>query len=336
MPRSVETEIATFRVPDDVVPPPLIGDQHVVLLNIAHERMSPISDKPAVRIMGLFQTEEEARSMVPDNAPISYYVCPTHKFLPLISGLDVSPEPIVQDIVKLHTALLDANEIDFQDTVKEQRQGKTGNSVNSIRARSMRTRATRAVDLPEVPKIIAPLTANACLVGQNFAVVTVLTDIRPFSLSGEAPLEPLIAVLHASGSQEDARNYAKYTASKAYPKNNILVVDMYEWLHLEHADLKQITEECPNPTLDAIKKRRRVVKQQVEELKKIPGSVIELDIRPPSDKVVDDKAADKAPEKAVDEKPHDEKDEKALDEKKAPPDECLQLVEDISQEFKNM
>jgi hypothetical protein len=88
-----------------------------------------------------------------------------------------------------------------------------------------------------------------------------------------------------------------------------------------------------------MKKRRRVVKQQIEELKKT-GSVIELESRPQPDKAADEKAADAKAlaEKAVDEKPHDEKlvDEKALDEKKAPPDECLQLVEDISQEFKNM
>jgi hypothetical protein len=279
-----------------------------VLLNIAHERMSPISDKPAVRLMGLFQTEEDARSMVPDNPQIAYYVCPTHKFLPLVSGLDVAPEPVIEAIVNLHAALIESNDLDFKDTVQNQRQGETGFSVNAIRARSMRTRAERTVDIPAAPKNIAPLTANACVMKQNFAVVTILNDIRPLSLSGETPLEPLIAVLHAAGSIEDARNYAKYTASKTYPKNDMLVVDMYEWLHLEHVDLKQITEEYANTALDAMKKRRRVVKHQIEEIKKQPGSIIEVDGKP----------------KAVDE------------EKKETPDECLQLVEDISQEFKKL
>jgi hypothetical protein len=281
-PRDVHQFEGSFKVPDDIVPPPLIAGQHVVLLNIAHERMSPISDKPAVRLLGLFHTEEEARAMVPAAPSISYYVCPTHKFLPLISGLDVSPEATTAAILKLHAEHIEANKKDFKATVDDQRTGDTGKSIRAIRTRSERTRAPRTVQVSD-SKPVAPLTADCQLLGQSFAVITMLHDIRPASLSGEAPLEPLIAVLHAAGSIEDARNYAKYTATNAYPNNDIIVVDMYKWLHLEHVDFSQVVEEHANNKLDLMKKHRRITKQKISEVAKHSECIIEVDGKPKND-----------------------------------------------------
>lgn len=350
--RKVETVKSTFKIPDDVIPPPLIADQHFVLINIAHERTSPASDKPAIRLLGLFQTEAEARSMVPEKTSISYFVCPTHKFIPLISGVDVSPEDTVDAIVKLHADLIESNERDFVDMVEKQRMGVAGKSVKSIRARSERTRAPRVLQRPDDAKACPPLTAGSCLAGQNFAVITMLHDIRPSSLSGESPLEPLIAVLFATNLVEDAQNYAKYTASQAYPNNDLLVVNMYQWLHLEHVDFEQIVNEYGNDTLNAIQKKTRKNKNKIKEVEKYPECIIEVGGEP-KPQPAEATSGSNAPE--IKEEVKDEVKEKPgaklIDEEIRPdirhvfeadnrpirrppqPDECVKLVEDIQQIF---
>jgi hypothetical protein len=211
-----------------------------------------------------------------------------------------------------------------------------------------------------------------------------LHDIRPASLSGEAPLEPLIAVLHATGSIEDARNYAKYTATNAYPNNDIIVVDMYRWLHLEHVDFSQVVEEHANNKLDLMKKHRRITKQKISEVAKHSECIIEVDGKPKNDPpkpdavIFHDAKPQANPEDARPQEPQANPEEPRPQEPQAnpeeprpqeprpqepqanpeeprpqepqanleepqeaqanpqPKDECVKLVEDISEQFKQL
>jgi hypothetical protein len=280
MAHQIEKVADTFAVPAGVVPPPLIGNQRFVLFNIAHERQVPVSAKPAFRLLGVFETEDEARAMVPDSPPISYFVSPTHRFVPLVSGPDVETTQAVASIVALHEAVIQKNNKDFQDMVEKKREGTTGQSITSLRARSARTRIPRQIKEIEGAKPCPPVTGDRCLAGQSFAVIVMLQDIRPASLSGDAPLEPLVAVLHAAGSVQDAEAYCKFTASREYPNNNAYVVDMYKWLHPEHVDLRAVASENANEHVTAIANKKRTEKAKIAELSAHPECIVEVTGRP--------------------------------------------------------
>lgn len=278
--RKFESAPASFVVPKGVSPPPLIGNQHFVLFNIAHERHIPTSTKPAMRLLGTFATEEEARAMVPENPPISYFISPTHRFVPLTSGPEVETSSTVATIVKLHEEALQKNNKDFDDMIEKKREGTIGKSVTTLRARSTRTRYPRETKELPVAKPCPPVTGDRCLAGQNFAVIVILQDIRPESLSGDAPLEPLIAVLFAGGTLDEAEQYAKYTASKEYPNNDTLIVDMYKWLHPEHVNFRDVASESADERVTAISNKKRNDKIKVAELALPPECVLEVTGRP--------------------------------------------------------
>lgn len=279
--RRIERIHSTYAIPEGVTPPPLIGNQRFVLYNIAHEEQAPSCAKPAIRLMGVFESEEEARSVLPPSSDVSYFVSPTHKFIPLLSKADRDPDVAVGTIVGLHENLIAANKADFDEMVDSQRAGVAGKSAATLRKQSQRTRAPRELKA-EVIKPCAPTTGAQCLAGQSVAVVAILHDIRAASLSGEAPLEPLIAVLHATGTEEQATAYAKYTASKQYPNNDFFVVDMYKWLFPEDVDLNNLAkEEFSNEKIDAIFKKRRADADKIAELEVThPGCFIDINGEP--------------------------------------------------------
>ncbi len=276
--RHITRESSAFTPPEGLVPPPLLSDHHFFLYNLAHEHQIPASDKPAIRLLGAFQTEEDAREMVPENPSVSYFISPTHKFVPILSSVDASAQDTIADISELHGQLIAQNDKDFEDMIENQRQGKAGNSVKTIRQQSERTRIARKVETSHM-KSCPQITGDRCIAGQNVAVITVLQDIRPSSLRGEQPLEPLIAVLYVAPTVEEATNYAKYTAAKHYPRNVMFVVDMYKWLFPEDVNLEEIANvEYSNETLSEIVNKARARKAQIRDMEKEnPECVITVD-----------------------------------------------------------
>lgn len=267
--RRIERMRSSYIIPEGVSPPPLVGNQHFVLYNVAHEGQIPFCAKPAIRLMGIFESDEEARSMLPAGTDVSYFVSPTHKFVPLMSNNETNAEAAIAAIIELHEGLIQANDRDFNAMVNEQRPGVAGKSAATIRKESQRTRAPRPAPRPEdkPSKPCPPANGSQCLAGQAVAVITILHDIRPASLSGEQALEPLIAVLHATDTVEHATQYAKYTATKQYPHNDFFVVDMYKWLFPEDVDFNNLaTEEFSNDKIDAIFKKRRADAGKIAEL----------------------------------------------------------------------
>ena len=278
--RRIERMKSSYIIPEGVSPPPLVGNQHFVLYNVAHEGQIPFCAKPGIRLMGVFESEEEARSMLPAGTDVSYFVSPTHKFVPLMSNNETDAEATIAAIIQLHEGLIHANNRDFDEMLSEQRPGVAGKSAATIRKESQRTRAPRPAPPEDKPsKACPPANGSQCLAGQSVAVITILHDIRPNSLSGEKALEPLIAVLHATDTVERATQYAKYTATKQYPHNDFFVVDMYKWLFPEDVDLNNLaTEEFSNDKIDAIFKKRRADASKIAELSVThPDCFIDID-----------------------------------------------------------
>ena len=266
--REVTRQSSVFTPPDGLVPPPLHNNQNFFLYNLAHEKQTPTCPKPGIRLLGVFETEAEAREMVPENPTASYFISPTHKFVPLVSSPESPVGTAIATISELHAKLIDDNNKDFEDMVEKQRTGVCGKSVLAIRKQSERTRIPRTVQTENM-RTCPQITGDQCLAGQNLAVITVLQDIRPASLSGEQPLEPLVAVLYVTTTLEDASNYSKYTAAKHYPNNNMYVVDMYKWLFPEDVNFEEIANvEFGNETLNDIAKGARSKKLKIEELEK--------------------------------------------------------------------
>lgn len=284
-PRSVTKTKTKFTPPDGFTPFPLTTEsQKFFLYNIAHEEQSPKTSRPAIRILGAFEDRASAVSMIPQNSPISYFVSPLHKFIP-ITAKPATPEvasAIVAEISQIHEDILLQNDKDFEETVAEQRTGTTSRSVGAIRGAAKQTQRPRNIEVDN-RNLCPPLTAASCLDGQRFVVITYLADLRLASLDGSEPPEPLFAVLWITNTVEDGEKYAKYTASTAYPRCTLDVVDCYKWLFPEDIKSDQIArEDFGNDDLDAIFKKRKANIQKISALEsEHPDCVVYIDSENP-------------------------------------------------------
>jgi hypothetical protein len=277
-----------FKVPDNITPYPLKSpSQQIVLLNLAHKQQRPVHELPAFRILGLFASKEEAAVFSAEHytdSKESVFACPVHQLVPIckshLKQLDNDYcQETVNSIIALHEDIVKHKDEDFKNTVDDQRTGSVGSSVMVTRekTRLQRAKSSRVQIVSEkfknrtvgFEKVGSTLTANKVIAKQSFAVVVVLQDIRKRSLYGDAELEPLVAVMFATDTHEEATTYAKYTAAKIYKDCTIDIVDLYQWGFPESIDHDSITkEEYGNDELTGIMNARRANQEKILEYEK--------------------------------------------------------------------
>jgi hypothetical protein len=96
------------------------------------------------------------------------------------------------------------------------------------------------------------ISSAAMLADQKFAVVVILSDLRKCVVNGDQDPEPCIAFLGVYPTEEAATRYAKFTASKQYPKCDIDVVQMYMWEFPENIHPDSINEIYGHERLNEI------------------------------------------------------------------------------------
>jgi hypothetical protein len=286
-PRRLEVRRTGFVAPPDAPHIPLQTDgQSVVLYNLANEGQHPRSARPAIRILGLFDTEQTAWDFIPPNAKEHYYVSPTHKFVPILASPGRDPGALVAEVCALHESIITQSDAEFKRAVDNQGFGETGKSAHAMNLKRTRREAAPIEGAAEC----MPVRATACVAGQAFAVITHLTDIRESTLAGAQPSEPLVAVLFATDTEAQAEAYCKYTASGAYSNCSLDVVCMYSWLFVEDVTCDQIArEEFADADLDKLFKKRRADKVKIAELEvQHPDCVLEIDPNNPRELPVPD------------------------------------------------
>jgi len=262
-----------FETPAGITAPPLQNDNHaLVLLNFTHQGHRPRSTYPGFRVLGAFPTEGAVKQHIHqhyEDSDCSLFVTPAHQLTVVCASTERQQDSQhnkmqIETLVELHNNSVEKRDADFQKNIEESKTGKTG---QSLFAREYQTRQKKnsRVELMEKKfeetitklKKTSTLPSTCCIAKQNFAAVIILTDIRPTAASGEKDKEPALAVLGVFATEEDATNYAKYTASKQYPKCAIDVVDMYGWCFPENIDTEKIKEVYGNDQLNDIMQGRK-------------------------------------------------------------------------------
>ena len=96
------------------------------------------------------------------------------------------------------------------------------------------------------------IIASCQVRNQQFAVVIILRDNLKGSRLGLAPKEPLVRFYAGFDTEENAKAYLKHELGPHIGEYVGDIVDMYEWLSPEEADLKMVTQEYRDPDLSRI------------------------------------------------------------------------------------
>lgn len=257
---------------------PLKSDrQQFVLYNLCHQAQRPRSLMPGVRILGLFPSQEAAQQhadkhFVTNRSPNTLFLGPTHQVFPICESTEnqLNPEYTRKTIdlqIKLHNDHAELLNREHQENVASQKAGKSGGSI--LARRKPREIPLDTPSTSSLPQQTETLTEADVVLGQRFAVITTLFDIRPEVLAdGKRASEPLFAVLFASGTEQEAVRYAKYTANAAYPDATLDVVSMYEWLFPEHVNTQLIPEEFANKNLQSLSDARKSAGKEIEAVER--------------------------------------------------------------------
>lgn len=257
-----------FELPAGKEALPLKNDEHVYcLLNLTYTGHRPLSPYPGFRILGCFPTEAALRLHIEKyysgEQECSSWLTLSHQLMPICTTTEkqtnkVYSEAHVRKLADFYTKSCQDSDDDFKSNVE---QGKTGSNGKSLYALEKKrneqnkndTPSPRMLELPKTPFLSSVNT----IMGQNFAVVVVLRDLRPEVVNLTLQAEPVIAILDVFSTLEDAIFYAKYTASKAYPLCSIDTVDLYQWIFPEHVDTDSVPEVYANEDLEHIMAGRK-------------------------------------------------------------------------------
>jgi hypothetical protein len=139
-------------------------------------------------------------------------------------------------------------------------------SKRKVKAKTKRLlRAKQAKITEQAPRV---LSMAAGVNGQRYVCIIVMVDISPMTMKGSKAPEPLVAVLASFETRKEADTYAKFVASKQYPRLSIDVVDQGQWLFPETVDTDSLNSVYGDENLNSIMKRRRVTNKEVEEHEK--------------------------------------------------------------------
>jgi hypothetical protein len=207
--------------------------QGYVVVNITGPNQRPNATEKGFRVLGFFNTIAKAKRFVSRAFPDSdcaIFVTPTHKMVPILESFDEQKAiethaAITEVITKQYLTEYDANTRELTERVKRETRSEPAHTHAP-------STASRVQDSPPPPK---PVPANSVdvsyvpgtstVAGLSYAVVSVVqTTDHP----------PAVAFLAGFGTEADAKAYATTVASKAYPKMDKQVLQMYEFVHIGH------------------------------------------------------------------------------------------------------
>jgi len=281
--RLVYDNNSEFVPPPGFNPLPLISaDQAFILYHVCGPEQCPRHQDPGFCLLGAFKTPEEARKFAAEahgDSKFAMYMSPSHCVWPLrVRHEDQANQEanikLTDEVCALHEANIKQRAEDHKKNVDDQ---KTGQAGSSLATRITEGRQARAKN-PECQQRLAKVQGQAkgwrpthdkLIIGQTFAVIFVLDDIREATLRGEQLEEPLVAFLYAAEDVKSCADYAMYTASKTYQHCDLRVVAMYSWLfptRITEDDIGEI--KIANEKIQDIINTQRHTKQKLAEFEK--------------------------------------------------------------------
>ena len=293
--RKIERFCDVYEIPPGITPLPLKNaNQSFAVINICHVEQRPRSQYPGYRILGVFSSNQAAEQHIRElyaekSSELNVYVIPTHQLVPLCRNyqkqVDIEyTRDIIQDLIKLHDSHVKNKKEDHDANIGEQKTGAAGLSILAKRKKRKLVVADLNSGSENLPATSGVILSNQSIQDQQFAVVVTLYDIRPHAIIEQVQtslLEPLIAILFVSGTEQECVDYAKYTANRAYPNAVLDVVKMYGWLFPENIDEQEIMQEVyASSRLQSImdaRKRNKQLDKFVEDYKNAPITEINPD-----------------------------------------------------------
>jgi hypothetical protein len=245
---------------------PLRNSNHaVVLLNLTHRHQRPRHKYPGFRILGAFPNEKSLKLHVSkhcEGSEASLFMTPVHQLLPICQSdaLQADREhnkTQIDALVEIYNSAADARDADFKSNVAKSVTGAVGDSMYQSKLKCIEAieKAPYIEDAEEgLPHHLA---ASAQIVDQRFAAIIVLSDIRDAVKEGRALPEPCLAILGVFATEEEAVQYAKFTASKAFPKCDVDVVDTCVWHFPENIHPDKVKDVYGSSRLDQVMTARK-------------------------------------------------------------------------------
>ena len=269
----------------DKKPLPFVNPAHrFAALNIAHTGWNPKSEKPHVRILGMFE----------DAAAAGRWAGSFDSELP-IAGLEqdkfmvvsTTPEPSYNPIERLEEMVNNsAKDRLLQKRKMEERVQKERERSNRMRKdfekgvssedTTPESHAEPLIETPvttedsETPKLqedsaslegrslVSPWPQSRELRDQSFCCIVILEDPKYHD-------EPAIKILGCFRSEEDCEHYVFNTASKYITNYDIHTVRMYEWLDLSKEGRKGASVTYRHKTLDELMRNQEENSRRVQE-----------------------------------------------------------------------
>lgn len=250
---------------DDKVPESVLGRESVggiCLYNIAHQGRSPTPknlEDPALRLLGIFQTPEEAIAQATRLATrlcqLDYWITPVGQWFLMHTDRE-KPQERVQEIIDERLAQNQKRrKKDFEElrTAHDKKlQSKTSYQKNERDQRRKQKKATDGEASVPVIAGIPEITQKYVQIGQRFAVISVLQDKLHSTRIGKKLPEPMVRVYGAFDSKKLAKAFIADTLAPHIGDFDIDIVDMYAWLHPHSVDPDLLEEQFRDPEINNI------------------------------------------------------------------------------------
>lgn len=247
--------------------------QQFCLINMAHKEQKCKSDTAAIRILGCFKTKEKAlkhsKSM---QSELDIFIQPTHSWFP-VTTRPVTPETAQQ--VQTETIRKVEEYISASATKKEE-------IVEQATEEQAAERHERANELWQEGEALQQALDESCGSADAGVCDTVEAVSRQFEVRGQAYAvisivgqpdiddEPVINVLRAFESKDDARDYLRNTVHMEEVVTNCYVVAMYEWIAPVLVFTKKFFDEVESnythTQLEEIHHGKRAERKKIEKL----------------------------------------------------------------------
>lgn len=265
----------------------------------AHRKLHPSSTRPALRVLGFFHDENgvfdnwkeelrDANVVVHDpesGAPVSrlgdLHKVPVLKYMliPKTAERDRSLDYVTSKIDAVKAAHMEAHEYaqrEFREHVArratpEQQTTPEQTTPEQRAPAKKKTTSTRATALRKTDedalqdrtkREVSRVPRSLELRDQNFAVIVSLPDITKDVLKGRDDPEPVVMLLDAFATCEEAEAYVQSLENVVFSVH-LDVVEMYAWLFPEDVDYDQVREKYRNPEQDKIMQEKKNQKTEL-------------------------------------------------------------------------
>ncbi len=264
--------------------------QKVVVVNIAHRNQRPKKDRPALRLLGVFDSDRDADEYIREAAPLlvgcNMWKLPMMRWMILCKNTDRQQDGLytmskIETLKVLYQEDKAKREADFAHNRAARKQGDVNQSLekqkaaqrekhnkkSSSRLKALRQKARTAQQKQgihadaELNEVTTSGTNNvpASLIRrkQDYVVVSWMRDVSKSAVLGSDDPEPCCIVWRFFATYELACEWVKDVGSQYVRDFDLEVVDNYEWLFPEDVERDKITEMYRHAEQNAVMLQRK-------------------------------------------------------------------------------